>query len=350
MKDFYQTLRKNSAAGKLGKALALCFFTLLLTACNQGSVPKGPAPADQGLSHSYVQDLLTLTLHTSKNTITVAGQLELVLEAVVPENVEVEFPAYSAGLGDFTLKDTRVHTPRLHGSGDNIRVSHRVTYILEPYLPGPYVIPIMTVKFRDKNKDTEINTITTEEIQVPVLSVLGPDAVPEIKDIKPPLSLPRNTALQLLVLAVLLLLGLAAAAGLLYWKKAGAKKSPAGVQLRAEEIALQELDQLLAEKLLARGETKLFHLRISDILRRYIENRFGLKAPERTTEEFLFEVSQAKFAAKTLLGVHKALLAAFLTQCDLVKFARHEPTMAESDKTVALCREFIEKTREKESF
>jgi hypothetical protein len=43
------------------------------------------------------------------------------------------------------------------------------------------------------------------------------------------------------------------------------------------------------------------------------------------------------------------LLTDFLTQCDLVKFAKHEPSIAECEKTVVICREFIEKMREKDS-
>jgi len=117
--------------------------------------------------------------------------------------------------------------------------------------------------------------------------------------------------------------------------------------LRPEEIALRELEQLLAENLLGRGKIKLFHLRISDILRHYIENRFGFKAPERTTEEFLTELSMARSHKNSLLGSHKTLLADFLIHCDLVKFAKHEPTIAESEKTVSICREFIEKTKKR---
>ena len=320
---------------------------MLIFACSPDPVQQ-PTAGDQGFSQSYVQDLLTLKLLTSKKEITIAEQLELVLEATAPENVAVEFPSYAASLGDFTLKDTRLDPPRMSGSGDNVRVTHGVTYLLEPYLPGTYAIPPLTVTYRDKNKATGVKTLATEAIQVSVQSLLGPGAgTAEIKDISPPLSLPQNRALLLLAV-ILLLLGLATAAWLFYWKKTAAENRPAEVPLRPEEIALRELDRLLAEKLLARGEIKLFHLRISDILRHYIENRFGLKAPERTTEEFLLELSRAKSSENALLGSHKTLLTDFLTQCDLVKFAKHEPTIAESEKTVEICREFIEKTREKE--
>jgi hypothetical protein len=264
--------------------------------------------------------------------------------------MKVEFPEYSASLGDFTLKDILIDSPRITGPGDNVRVVHQAVYLLAPYLSGTYIIPAMTVTFRDKQNDAEVTQLVTEEIQVSVQSLLGTDtATVDIKDIKPPLSLPPNRAQQFLLLGILLLLAILAVAGLLYWKKMTNNKVPTEVQPRPEEIALQELDRLLAENLLARGEVKLFHLRISDILRRYIENRFGLKAPERTTEEFLMELSQAKLSENALLGSHKALLTDFLTQCDLVKFAKHEPTIAESEKTVVICREFVGKTKEKVS-
>jgi len=343
------TERIFSIPVKLGTALALCaLFAVLLLSCSTGQMAATPKK-QAGLSQSYTNEQFTLKLQTNKKEITIAEQLELVLETAVPENMEVDFPDYSASLGDFTLKDTRILPARMTGSGDNVRVVHQAVYLLAPYLSGTYIIPAMTVTFRDKQNDAEVRQLVTEEIQVSVQSLLGPDtATVEIKDIKPPLSLPPNKAQQLLLVGLVLLLAILVVAGLFYWKKAADKKKPLAIQPRPEEIALQELDRLLAENLLARGEVKLFHLRISDILRRYIENRFGLKAPERTTEEFLMELSQAKLSENALLGSHKTLLTDFLTQCDLVKFAKHEPTIAESEKTVVICREFVGKTKGRE--
>ena len=320
--------------------------TLVLLGCSPDSVPKAGTD-EQGFSQSYAQGQLTLDQRTDKKEITIAEQLKLVLEASAPENIDVEFPAYSASLGDFTLTDVKNHPARMTGTGDNVRVIHVATYLLEPYLPGTYSIPAMTVTYLDRNNAADSTQLTTEKIQVTVKSLLGQNGgSAEIKDIRGPLSLPENIALQILLIAILLLLILLGIAGFLYWRKISNKKKPLEVQLRPEEIALQELEQLLAEKLLARGEVKLFHLKISDILRHYIENRFGFKAPERTTEEFLTELSMARSQKNSLLGSHKTLLADFLIHCDLVKFAKHEPTIAESDKTVAICREFIEETKE----
>jgi hypothetical protein len=296
-----------------------------------------------------VQDQFTLIQRISKKELSVAEQLTLVLETAVPENTEVEFPSYSASLGDFSLKDTRILPGRMTGSGDNVRIVHQATYLLEPYLAGTYTIPAMEITYRDRGNDNKVTKLVTEKLELPVLSLLGPgtDRV-EIKDIKPPLAMAPDRAQQLLVAGLALLLASAGICGFIFWKKRQGRKRPPPVQLRPEEIALLELDRLLAEDLLARGEIKFFHIRISDILRHYLENRFGLKAPERTTEEFLVALSLAKSSENALLAKHRNLLNDFLTQCDLVKFAKYEPTIAESEKTVVICREFIERTREKE--
>ena len=346
MIHFARKTQKFSLSKKLYAAPVLCFLFLLLISCSKDSVQKTVVP-DQGWSQTHLQDQVSLNLLTSKKEITIAGQLELTLEASAPENMEVAFPVYSAGLGDFTLKDTHTLPARMAGSGNNPRVLHRVTYILAPYLSGVYTIPAMTVTFHDTKNNVPVLELMTEQINIPVKSLLDPGTEQiAIRDITPPYSLPPNKV-KLFLLASLAILTAGLALSLFYyWKKRGHTKETPEIQPWPEEIARQELERLLAENLLARGEIKLFHLRISDILRRYIENRFAVRAPEQTTEEFLLELSRAGSASRTLLGNHGTLLADFLTQCDLVKFAKHKPSLAECDKTIAICREFIENTKE----
>ena len=60
---------------------------------------------------------------------------------------------------------------------------------------------------------------------------------------------------------------------------------------------------------------------MSLIIRDYLEQRFDLHAPDRTTEEFLFELQ----SSQRLSEGHKQLLADFLGACDMVKFAKAEP-------------------------
>jgi hypothetical protein len=68
-------------------------------------------------------------------------------------------------------------------------------------------------------------------------------------------------------------------------------------------------------------QPKPFCIAISLGLRVYLEERFELRAPERTTEEFLDELQSSPRLALS----QKQSLGDFLMRCDLVKFARHEP-------------------------
>ena len=100
----------------------------------------------------------------------------------------------------------------------------------------------------------------------------------------------------------------------------------------------------MASNLVEQGRIKEFYEEISGILRHYIEDRFDLHAPERTTEEFLGEL---RFA-EVLAPPDKQVLEEFLTHCDLVKFAKHEPTTEQIQRTFDLVKDFVERTKSEE--
>ena len=79
---------------------------------------------------------------------------------------------------------------------------------------------------------------------------------------------------------------------------------------------------------------------VSDVLRAYVEERFDLRAPERTTEEFMEELR----SSTKLRGDHKLLLEDFLGRCDLVKFARFEPTVPELEALLDSSYRFVDET------
>jgi hypothetical protein len=79
---------------------------------------------------------------------------------------------------------------------------------------------------------------------------------------------------------------------------------------------------------------------VSDVLRGYVEERFELHAPDRTTEEFMAELR----ASTKLRAEHKSLLEDFLARCDLVKFARFEPSLPELQALLDSAERFIDET------
>lgn len=91
------------------------------------------------------------------------------------------------------------------------------------------------------------------------------------------------------------------------------------------ETALASLKRLWAKGWIESENVEPFYTELSSIVRRYLEDRFRLRAPERTTEEFIREATTSRL----LSAEHQLLTSGFLEQCDLVKFARHHPKRAD---------------------
>lgn len=155
-----------------------------------------------------------------------------------------------------------------------------------------------------------------------------------LRDIKGPVAIP-SLLLWLIRLAVA-----AALAGLLWlgwwwWQRRRAKVEPIPT-VPPDRRARERLAQALA--LIDRPER--FCTAVSEITRTYLEERFGLRAPDQTTEEFLAELPRSALLDRR----HKQPLTDFLTRCDLVKFARFEPVRAELEELHAAALKLVEET------
>lgn len=139
---------------------------------------------------------------------------------------------------------------------------------------------------------------------------------PDIRDIKPPVDIP-DPWLWLWVLLSGLAAGLIILLLFAFFKRK--KAAAAQVVIIPPHVRAK---QRLAEALRLIGDPNQFCTEVSQTLRLYLEERFELRAPERTTEEFLVELQNSKH----LTLDQKLSLGEFLQSCDLVKFARHEPT------------------------
>lgn len=102
------------------------------------------------------------------------------------------------------------------------------------------------------------------------------------------------------------------------------------------ERAWAELDRLLKKGLPGRGRYKDFYVELTMVVRRYIQRKYGVKAPHLTTEEFLrdsriVELSNARIAE----------LKAFLESADMVKFAGVQATPEMADAATASARGYL---------
>ena len=141
----------------------------------------------------------------------------------------------------------------------------------------------------------------------------------DIRAIKPPVEIPNSWAWVWWLAGSVVLI----AAGLLAWRWAQKKFfKPAPAIVVPPHVRARNK---LREALSLIHDPRLFCGAVSDALRVYLEERFNFRAPERTTEEFLVDLQRTPL----LSDEQKESLTAFLQQCDLVKFARFEPTEEE---------------------
>ncbi len=316
--------------GRLFARAGLAAAGLWILALTAVAAQKGP------LEREYSQPPAALTVRLSAAVIATADRLTLELRVTAPEDYAVEFPALPEKLGEFATCAHDDVPPALIADG---RLQWLRRLVLEPFLPGDYQIPAFKISFGPKAAPTR-RELASEPLDVKVLSVLPlpQDQNPEpLREIAAPYSLPSSKPW----LAALTVGGLLALAAIIWLIRGRARPAAAAPAIPPHELALARLRELAARNLLARGEVKLYHEELSDILRRYLEGRFGLHAPEQTTEEFLAEL---RFA-DNLHQAQKDILGEFLRHCDLVKFAAYQPAQGEIDGAFSACRRLVEETR-----
>jgi len=346
-------------------------FIFLNMALLAGGCTGGPGEVVQGtfeIDETYERGPLAVRLALDRKEITLADTVRLVIEAHCETGYRAELPALGAELGEFGIQDYGFEPPVLEDDGA-VRTRH--WYVLEPFLSGDYEIPAVTVNFfkeeglssegedevlsrqeEDKagqageeaaaaDEEQETYELATEPQTVKVTSLVGEAREKlALRDIKGATGIPAPGWREILPIAgpaVLILAG-AVAGVVIYLRRRRARPAP---PVPAHEIAYHALEKLIAEQLIEEGRIKEFYFRITAIIRTYIENRFGLRAPEETTEEFLADLASSEALDKR----QKGLLAQFLEHCDLVKFAKYGPDREEIQGVFNTTKTFIEETK-----
>ena len=145
-------------------------------------------------------------------------------------------------------------------------------------------------------------------------------AAEEFHDIAPPVDYSLIPPWLVFVIAFVVLSLL----GLVVWWFAQRRK-PELPPKAPREIALEELEHIRCD--IEKMSPYQFSIRVSDILRRYVSQQYGLPATRQTSIEFLAAAAKATSFSPD----DKSLLEDFLSRCDLIKFAKYEATTSDSE-------------------
>ncbi len=285
---------------------------------------------------------VTTTLTPTEPTIGDEIVLEIRVEA--EPGVEVLMPEFGEALSRYSIVNY-VPSQRIDDQGRSVLVQR---YTLQPYLSGDQFIPPILVEFIDHRPgqkpapdDFDAYELLTDRIDFVVKSVLPDGAA---RALEPPLGELALVPDRSRALARWGILGAAGVLGVcagvwVFWRRRRRRVR----RRNAYEVARTRLNRLLARPWPHEAAAiEAFFVTISSIVRRYLEDRFDLRAPELTTEEFLALAG----SGDSLSRDHQLLLRDFLRQADLVKFAGVQASEEEVRRSSDLAARFLDETRE----
>jgi len=269
--------------------------------------------------------------HVEPDHVTIGTPFRYIVEVLSTPGTEVVVEQPTERIGDFEIVDFGVEAPVVH---DGRTVLAR-WYRLVGFAPGEHALPSPSVRWREGG---ELKDAPGHETHVAVESVSTADAS-DIRDIKPPEPIPVDWRPWYAAAAAMALVVIAG----MFIRRLRRRPASAGGEpppRLAHDVAAEALAELKRRNLVREGRFKEYYSALSDIVRTYLERQFGLRAPEMTTEEFLLTTARDA----RLDGVHRRLLGEFLVESDLVKFARHHPTIADSERAWDAAARFVAET------
>ena len=297
--------------------------------------------ANKGISQS-----IQATAKLDATTIKIGDQVKLHLTVQRPLNMVFNWAAPPDSIhGIEIVEASKVDTV---GKKDSVVITQTQTLTLTSFDSGYYPIPPFIFHYK-KDKDTNDYTVETQALLLTV-NTIPVDTTKGFKEIKNRLDANYSfgefwEVYKWYVIGGLALLLIIAALIIYFIKRK--KVVPVIVEKivkrPAHEIALEALRALENEKFWQQGFVKKYYSELSDIIRTYIENRYGIIAMELTTDEILYHFNRTPINTEA-----KEKLSHLLKLADLVKFAKVQPLPNEHDLCLANAYSFIQLTLAKE--
>lgn len=291
-------------------------------------------------SLGYAQQNLSYKAVLDTNRMLIGDQVAMHIYVTHSNNIQVVFPPYKDSImhGIEVLANFPVDT--IEKKGDQITLSK--AYLLTSFDTGAYTIPESKILLL--HAGANVDTLKTEALSLKVFTVAVDTTKADFKDIKPPVEVPITFG----EIAPWLFggLGFLAILALISWFIIRRlQKKPLLFISKPDEpadvIALRQLNKLKEEKLWQNNQIKLYHSRLTEILRVYIDQTFRVNALEQTSEETL----QCMASQNLTNTENQSILRNIFTLADLTKFAKLTPSAIENEESLKLAEQFVLKTR-----
>ena len=268
----------------------------------------------------------------------IGEQVHVTVKATMKEGAKAEFPVFQPT--QQIIPGVEVLNSRELGvkSTDNGVVERSVVYTLTSFDDTLYYLPPFVVKVDGKpyeSKNLALKVLGVEVDTTHVDQFFGP------KDVQDNPFLWSEWS-SLFWLSVLMLL-LFALAYYLYLRLRDNKPIMASIRivkkLLPHQKAMKEIEQIKADKMVTSENQKEYYTKLTETLRKYIEERYGFRAMEMTSSEIIERLT----AAQDKTGLDE--LRQLFTTADLVKFAKYSTLINENDANLVSAIDFINQTK-----
>lgn len=285
--------------------------------------PQSPGDTDEDPDELGDEHRPQVELLVADGEIFTGDVVTVTLTALAPALDDISVPSEQE-VAPFEILDTDVRTEERPDG-----VLHTFTLELLALEPGEHVLAPFRV--RVLTPDGVIGHVDTEPLTIRVGSVLGNEPNAEPRPPTEPVPLMEEDPTLYWVGGALLLILLTALFTWIFarwWRAREKAAAPPPPPRPPEEIALEKLNALRQRRdaMLREGEGVEFVDHVSDAVREYLGHRFGFEGLESTTDEVL-----ARMRKRKLRGIGIGEIAGLLQDCDLVKFAKADFTLEQSE-------------------
>lgn len=306
--------------------LGLCLTALLLVAVAT-SQAGAQSPAR----------LISATLTPA--TATVGDRLTLTIVVEHDAAATAEGPGFAGDFGGLEAVD--VAAPRTEDAGGTRRTT--LVYTLTAFRTGDVLVPPITVVLRGPNG---VDRLATDPLRVSITSVLAPGDI-TLRPLKPQLDLGDDAPSPAVPAAVVAGFALMTALGYVLFRRAQAiwpqpllvAEAPP-VARSPQDVARAALGEIDASGL-ASSDPGEYYARISEVVRRYLSERFGFEAYAMTRRELERHMSSAEM--DRWVG---RVTANLLEQCEAAEFAGVVQAMERRDADLTAAYEIVAITAE----
>jgi hypothetical protein len=272
------------------------------------------------------------TAAVSQDSMSLGDRILFNVAILIPKGSNIVPPSTENGFGKFIVKEWNTNKVEKNNT-DSITFN----YVLTNYAMEQCTIP--PVPFVQVTGDKH-DTLLSNSIPIKLVLVKNPDSsTSTIAGLKPQQSAGKPSLEWIWILMAVI-----AAAVLVYILRNRFMKKheqPAAKPLLPPyEEALESIAALDSKQYIMKGMIKEYVFGLSDILKRYIERRFGVNSSEFTTEEMLEWIKKSPLAQD-----QKKICEWFFSTSDPVKFAKWLPDGDTVTKFGDDARKFLELTR-----